>query len=694
MSAGDAPLTAAGAVLGTYPYMSPEQLTGRDVDARGDIFAMGAIVYEMATGQRAFGGTTAATVIGAVLHTDPPPVSSLQSMTPASLDRVVSRCLAKDPDDRWQTARDLLLELKWVSDPHSPTTVERRWSKARPIGIAALAVVAVLAIAAAAFLAGFAQRTSGGDDEIRLTFAPPGHVALADAATGGQVAISPDGMSLAFVGVDADGVDALWVQRLDSTTALQLADTDGASSPFWSPDSRFLGFFARGTLKRVAATGGPVQMLCDAVQPRGGTWNRAGSIVFSADAGRQLYRVSSAGGEATALVLDQPNRESHWPDFLPDGHHFVYFARRNEPGVFVGSLDSTQTKLITSGYIGVDYVEPGYLLLLAGGPGSETAGTLMAQRFDVDRLQLVGDAVPVAENVAIRTLYARGSFSASDNGRLVHGSPLDQVTQLRWFDRQGKELGHLAAPGGYGRFDLAPDEKTVAVEMIDPLLDTSDIWLMDTTRGVTSRFTLDAGSERFPLWSRDGRNILFSSPRHNDPPAFFRKSSNGNGAEELLFKSQNNIQATDISSDGTLVYATLNPKTQWDSVGPTCEVRSRRRTAADALPRDAIRGTQRASRAGRTLDGIRLGRVREIRDLRRRISGVQSATAGLDAGRRRTALAARWQGVVLYGARPYAHRRCGAASERFQGRDATTVVQNSRRVVRRRAVEAPICRIG
>ena len=322
-----------------------------------------------------------------------------------------------------------------------------------------------------------------------------------------------------------------------------------------------------------------MQTLCDAIQPRGGTWNRAGSIVFSADAGRQLYRVSSAGGEATALVLDQPNRESHWPDFLPDGRHFVYFARRNEPGVFVASLDSTQTKLITSGYIGVDYVEPGYLLLLAGGPGSETAGTLMAQRFDVDRLQLVGDAVPVAENARFGPFDAAGPSRPPTMDAWLHGSPLDQVTQLRWFDRQGKELGHLAAPGGYGRFDLAPDEKTVAVEIFDPLLDTSDIWLMDTTRGVTSRFTLDAGSERFPLWSRDGRNILFSSPRHNDPPAFFRKIIQWRRSQRSW--CSNRDQHTG-DRHFQRRYARLRhpqPQDSVGSVGHASEVRSRRRTS-------------------------------------------------------------------------------------------------------------------
>jgi eukaryotic-like serine/threonine-protein kinase len=355
------------------------------------------------------------------------------------------------------------------------------------------------------------------------------------------------------------------VRALDSLAADALPGTEGASYPFWSPDSQFVGFFAQRKLKKVEATGGPVQTLCDAVLPRGGTWNRADVILFSADAGQQLFRVPAAGGQATPVALDQPNRESHSPDFLPDGRHFVYHARRQKPGIYLASLDSRDTKLLATGYMAVDYAAPGYLLLLAGGPQSETAGTLVAQRFDTRELQLVGEPIPIAEQVAIRPQFSRGVFSTSENGKLVYGTSRQQVTQLIWRDREGKQLGTVAKPGRYERAALSADEKTVAAEIIDRHVQTPDIWLIETTRGVTSRFTSDAGAERMPLWSPDGSRIVFSSPREGNPPNLFQKTSSGAGAEELLFRSDLIIQPTDWSRDGRfIVYARRDPKTQWD----------------------------------------------------------------------------------------------------------------------------------
>jgi serine/threonine protein kinase/Tol biopolymer transport system component len=561
-----APLTAAGAVLGTYPYMAPEQLAGQEADARSDLFAFGAIVYEMATGRRAFEGTSAATVIGAVLHVDPPPISSLQPLTPAALDRIVTRCLAKDPDDRWQTARDVLLELKWIDEHAEAPTAERPRPRKRRLVSQVAAAAAAIAIGVAAFAAGYLQRGASDESPIRLAFTPPVGVTLADAASGAQVSISPDGRLLAFVAETEDGTRRLWVRRIDSPNAQLLPGTEGVVQPFWSPDSAFIGFFAQDRLKRTPATGGPVQTLADAVLPRGAAWSQSGVVLFSANAGRQLYRVPAVGGVVEPVVIDQPNDESHSPDFLPDGRRFVYFARRQKPGIYIGSLDSKETTFLTGGYGGVAYAAPGYLLLIAGGPKSETSGTLVAQRFDSDGLRLVGDPVTIAEQVAVLPTYARGAFSVSDNGRVVFGSARDQIAQLMWLDRQGNRVGTLAPPSTiHHRLDLSPDGRTVAVEKIDPETDNPDIWLMDTTRGVTSRFTFDPGPERFPIWSRDGDRILFSSPRGGRPPTLYVKLSSGARDEELLFGSDVNLQPNDWHPDGRLVvYQRLDPKTQWD----------------------------------------------------------------------------------------------------------------------------------
>ncbi len=434
------------------------------------------------------------------------------------------------------------------------------------LGLIVVSALAIIAIGATAFSVGYVQRAPRDDSAVRLTFTPPEGVTLADAASGGQVSISPNGQRLVFVATAADGTRSLWTRSIDSLAAEALPGTEGASNPFWSPDSDFVGFFAQGRLKKTAAVGGPVQTLCDAVLPRGGTWNQAGVILFSANAGRQFYRVAAAGGEAAPLTLDQPNDEGHGPDFLPDGRQFVYYGRRQKPGIYLASLESKETKLLASGYAAVEYVAPGYLLLLAGGPKSETSGTLMAQRFDTGRLQLVGDPIPIAEQVAMLPLFAHGAFSASESGRLVYGAAREQITQLVWFDRLGNRLQTLTPPGKYHqRLDLSPDEKTVAVEIIDSQLESPDIWLMDIRRGVTSRFTFDPEAERFPLWSPDGDRIVFSSPRAGKPPTLFHKVSNGTDKEQMLFGSELQIQPTDWSPDGRFIaYQSLDPKTQWD----------------------------------------------------------------------------------------------------------------------------------
>lgn len=399
---------------------------------------------------------------------------------------------------------------------------------------------------------------------VRLTFSAPHPLILADSATGGQFSISPDGRSVIFVASAPDGTQGLWVRRLDSLAAEPLAGTDGAAYPFWSPDGQFVGFFAHRKLKKVAVSGGPVQTLSDAVLPRGGTWNRAGTILFATNAGEQLHRIPSTGGQPIRVTLDHPNRESHWPDFLPDGRHFVYLGRRQNSGIYLGSIDSPETKLLAKRYVAADYAAPGYLLLLTGGMQSETSGTLMAQRFDTASLRLVGDPVVLAESVAIRPQFSRGVFSTSDNGTVLYGTSRHQITQLVWLDRDGKQVGTATTPGRYERTALSPDEKTVAVEVIDPQLETPDIWLIETARSVASRFTSAPSAERMPLWSPDGTRIVFSSPRDGNPPSLFEKMSNG-GSEQPLFTSDYLIQPTQWSLDGRfIVYGRRDPETQWD----------------------------------------------------------------------------------------------------------------------------------
>jgi Tol biopolymer transport system component len=572
----DAPITAQGAVLGTFPYMAPEQLVGREADARSDIFSFGVLVYEMATGRRAFEGTTAATVIGAILHTDPPPLATVQPLIPPGLDRIVSRCLAKDPDDRWQTARDLMLELKWIveKDPQlattsaggvgvgTPTTAARRHLK---VGLMASAALAVVAISALAITVAYFRRSPGEDVAVRFTFSPPTELKRAEVRFGGPVTISPDGRRMAYVATASDSKQLLWIHPLDSASPRALAGTDGASYPFWSPDSRFVGFFAEDRLKKIDAAGGPVQTLCDAVQPRGGTWNRAGEIVFSAGAGSELYRVTAGGGVAMPVPADGVNQQRQWPSFLPDGRHFVYFGRRKAPGIYVASLESSDTTLLASGlYMGAAYASPGYLLLHKGG---SMAGTLLAQPFDASRRQFTGEPVPLAEQVPFYPNFARADFSVSENGTLLYGTFRAQSTALVWFDRGGKQIASVPGALGFQRAALSPDEKTIAADRVDPVTQSQDVWLIETARGGKSKLTTNPGLDNMGLWSPDGSRIEYGSTREGEASGSRLKVLSGAGPDERLFRSDDSQihQTTDWSRDGRLiVYARQDPKTKYD----------------------------------------------------------------------------------------------------------------------------------
>jgi eukaryotic-like serine/threonine-protein kinase len=560
---GQAPLTAAGAVLGTFPYMSPEQLAGREADARSDIFAFGALVYEMATGRRAFEGAASATVIGAVLHLDPPPVSSVQPVLPPALDRLVSRCLAKDPDDRWQTARDLELELIWIAD-HARVSEEQAAPRRKTNLVLAAAVALSIAVAvAAAFIVVSQRRTSAAAPPASLAFVPPDGVTLADVTAGGSVAISPDGSRLAFVGADGSGRRLLWIRRMDSFAAQAVPASDGAQYPFWSPDSRFVAFFARRKLRKVPVAGGLPQVLCDMIQPRGGAWSGDDVIVFADGAGHFLSRVTASGGVATPIGADGLNVERYFPAFLPDGRHYVYFGRPQKHGIYLATLDSPGARLLLPDYSAVAYSRPDYLVALITPAKGASAGTLIAHRFDSTRLQLVGEAQPVAEPVGYSSFSGRGDFSVSAIGTLVFGNPKRKSTQLAWFDRTGNRLQTLGGVD-YDRPSLSPDEKTVAAAHIDSDTRDQNLWLI-TTRDVASPLTSFGNLNFHPVWSPDGTSIVFAGTR-DSPPNLVRKIAKGAaGAEEVLIKSPSNDQPTDWSPDGKfIIYGSLDPKTQWD----------------------------------------------------------------------------------------------------------------------------------
>jgi Tol biopolymer transport system component len=469
----------------------------------------------------------------------------------------------RHPHDRRDSVYAYAAELDtWLARRRSNGATNEISSLRDRRTVLAVAVIAMICGALVAGIANF-RSTPMPASAVRVPFSVPPPLLLAEAATGGDFSISPDGQSLVFVSVSPDGTRQLWIRPLDALTAIALPETEGASYPFWSPDSQFVAFFAQRQLKKIAARGGPVQLLADALLPRGGTWNANGVILFAANGGEDLYRVPSAGGPLVRVKLDQRNRESHRPDFLPDGRHFVYYGRRPQPGIYVGSLDSPDTRLIAAGYMAAEYAA-GHLLLLTGGTHSETSGTLMAQAFDTFGLRLVGEAATLAESVAIRPQFARGVFSTSDTGTVLYGTTRHQVTQLMWLDRSGREVAGVTKPGRYERAALSPDEGTVAVEVIDPHVETQDIWMVDAARGVMSRFTSGSSAERMPVWSPSGERLLFSSPRDGQPPRLFEKMVNGLD-EKLVLASDLILQPTDWSRDGRfIIYGKRDSKTQWD----------------------------------------------------------------------------------------------------------------------------------
>jgi Tol biopolymer transport system component len=549
-------LTGEGTIIGTLQYMAPEQLEGKEADRRSDIFAFGEVVYEMATGKRAFTGENQASLIGAILHTEPPPISTIQPMTPPALDLLVQTCLAKDADERWQTAHDVKVQLGWMAEGAGGPGPIAGQRKRKDRVAAVVAAIAVLALLLSLPFAITHLREAPPDTRvIKFPLPPP------EKATFGDIAVSPDGRWLAFTAATG-GKDQLWVRPLNGLAPQLLGGTEGASYPFWSTDSSFIGFFASGKLKKIAVTGGPPQTLCDAGVAAGGTWNRDGVIVF-ATSGFGLYRVSAIGDATPLMPLDTARQEVNHlsPSFLPDGRHFLYYirsGRKETRGTYLGSLDNGVKERLLGADLNAVYAEPGYLLFMR-----ERA--LLAQPFDPLQLKLTGEPFPVAERVGIEPNYELGNFSVSDTGVLVYDpSPNRQSKQLLWVDRGGKSIGSLGAGGSYARPWLSPDEKRVAVDRLDPQPGTNDIWLQNVAGGNPQRFTFDPANDFLPVWSPDGSRIVWSSNREGATD-LYQKASSGAGQDEPLLKSSNRKFPTDWSLDGRfIIYTEIDPKTNRD----------------------------------------------------------------------------------------------------------------------------------
>jgi len=534
------PLTAEGSIVGTFQYMAPEQLEGKEVDARTDLFAFGAVLYEMATGRKAFSGKSQASLISSIMSSEPPAITTVAPMTPPALERAVKQCLAKDPDDRWQSAGDLRRELLWIRDAGSQAGVPvpvaaRRRNRERTAWISALAVV-VLA-AAGIVLAPRLMPRARAAKQVRFSIPPPtgSGLALLAGSPGGSV-ISPDGQALVFVVTDSSGTGHLWLRPMAALEAHELPGTEGAFYPFWSPDSRSLGFFAGGNLKRIAVDGGRPQVLCAASDGRGGTWNRENIILFSPFAQGALFQVSASGGDLIQVThLDSTRKEiaHRWPRFLPDGRHFTYLslpAREGQYDNFMGSLGGGTPRLVARSDRAATYAPPGYLLLVRN-------ETLLAQRFDAGRGEARGEPVSLGELPDAGGNLGEPVVSVSDDGVMVYQAVSPANMRLVWLDRTGKPVATVPmAPGPYSGLVLSPDRRRALTIRFDPQT-SADLWLIELDRGTTTRFTFEQGNEVYPVWSPDGSHVIYASNR-NGPYDIYQKPVTGSGQEELLYHSE------------------------------------------------------------------------------------------------------------------------------------------------------------
>ena len=547
--------TQAGMIMGTAGYMSPEQAAGQTVDRRADIWAFGVVLWEMLSGQRLFSGDTVAHTLAAVLQT----AIDFDKMTaPAPIKNLLRRCLDRDVKNRLQWIGEARIAIqKYLANPTSvPDVTQSALSRSRvgwvAWGVAGLAIVCVLGLSFVHF------RETPPSEQLRYTVAAP------EGSIVHSFAISPNGRSLVIAAIIGEKRQ-LWLRPMDALQAQPMPGTEDATYPFWSPDSRYIAFFAQGKLRKVAASGGPAQSLCDALDGRGGSWNREDVIVFSPEGGtsaHNLQRVPAAGGVPTDITKTKASYV--FPVFLPDGRRFLYRmgGAIERVGIYLGSLDDKENRRILADSSGVVFApsqmegRAGYLLFVR-------ENTLMAAPFDAASAQISGDVFPVAESVSVDIKTGNYVPTAAGNGVLVYETGSAGTNQIGWYDRSGKSLGPLGAPGAAFEPSISPDEKSVVYRRIRAA--GGDLWVRDLSRGTETRFTSDASNNIRPFWSPQGDRIVFASNRKGGVYNLYQKASSGSGQDELLLSNSLLNGPSQWSRDGRfIVYFEIDPKTKSD----------------------------------------------------------------------------------------------------------------------------------
>jgi len=555
------PLTMQGAIVGTMQYMAPEQLEGKPVDHRADIFSLGAVLFEMVTGKRAFEGASQASVIAAVLEREPRPVSEIIAGSPPSLDRTIGRCLHKDPEERWQSALDVKSELEWIATQSGTARAAARSATAgrrRGARTAAAAAIAALAAVAAFGLGWMLHRPETAPARLmRASIVVPSGTSLD--TDNASLALSPDGTMLVYAGRERGGARTLYVRQLDSLTSQPLAGTNGATYPFWSPDGRQIGFFADRKLKKVPAAGGAVLTICEAEDGRGASWGADGTIVFAPRPRGGLSAVPASGGAAASITSPENKVLTHRnPHFLPDGKRVLFFSGNNAGdevnGIYSLEIASRKIDLVLKADSEGIPVDSGHLVFVRD-------GNLMAQAFDPEALRLSGEAVPIAENVQFNTFRYTGTYTVSSGLLLFQSGAIQGNNQLTWYDLDGKKLGTVGEPAIFWLFmEISPDGRRAAATVRHPD-GGSDIWTYDLSRGIGTRFTLGETNALIPLWSPDGRQLAFI----DGGGTLSAKEIDGGTPERKVSSVDSTLIPTDWSKDGSFIlYTTQSLKTGSD----------------------------------------------------------------------------------------------------------------------------------